>query len=105
MVAATPAPAAFNIAPIMQPISDSGSSDSSLTDMFKSLNFVEIGFGVLGVFALFQVSNYYRYNLNVTKKSTTEIQNKIDDLSIKLSDIKSKFEDSQQQQQSQQQFF
>ena len=58
-------------------------------DTIKTINPVEIGFGILGTAALFYVIYYFRHNIVVSKTFQNDIQNKIDDLTIKYSDLQS----------------
>jgi len=84
--AAAPAPAP---APASAPASSGGGSMDSIKDAFQSLNWNEVIFGVLGTAALYYTIYYYRYNITTGKALNTEIQNKIDDLSIKVADLQS----------------
>lgn len=68
---------------------DEGNGDETLMGTLKSLNWIEIGFGILGTAALLALIQYYRYSLNQQKAFQIEVQNKIDDLEIKYSDLKS----------------
>jgi hypothetical protein len=77
IVAATPAPAPMQ----------SGSTD--IKGIMKNLNWVEIGFGILGTTALFYTIYYFKYNINMNKSFKVDMQNKIDDLTIKVSDLSS----------------
>ena len=88
--APTPAPPA---APIPQTAAasmpTSSSSGESVPDMLKSLNWTEVVFGILGSAALFYTIYYFRYNLNAGQAFQNQIQNKIDDLTIKIADVNS----------------
>ena len=86
--ASAPAPAP---APAM-PAESSSSEGGSIKDIVKDLNPTEIIFGILGAWALFSVIYYYRYNTTMNKAFKNEIENKIDDLNIKLGDITSVIE-------------
>jgi hypothetical protein len=95
--AAAPAPAAPAPAPAPAPAAapapmapapmQSGSTD--IKGIMKNLNWVEIGFGILGTTALFYTIYYFRYNINMNKAFKVDIQNKIDDLTIRVSDLSS----------------
>jgi hypothetical protein len=87
--AAAPAPAPAPAAPASAPASSGGGSMDSIKDAFQSLNWNEVIFGVLGTAALYYTIYYYRYNITTGKALNTEIQNKIDDLSIKVADLQS----------------
>lgn len=71
--------------------SDSGGS-GSIVDILKGLNWVEIGISVIGVTALVYTISYYRTNFKVVKPEMAAMQNKIDELTIKLSDVQSKLD-------------
>lgn len=87
---APPAPAP--VAPIAQPSAapvTSSSSSDTLLGTLKNLNWVEVSFGILGSAALYFTIYYYRHNLNAQAGFKTDMQNKIDELQIKLSDVSS----------------
>jgi hypothetical protein len=76
-----PAPAASS--------SSSGGGMGSIKEVFQSINWNEVLFGILGTAALYYTIYYYRYNITAGKALNTEMQNKIDDLSIKIADLQS----------------
>lgn len=84
---AAPAPAAAP-APMSMPSSGGG----KLTDMVKRLNPLEIGFGILGAAALYYTIYYFKYNMTMSKGFRTEIENKVDELTMKVSDVQSAVE-------------
>ena len=87
--AAASAPAAAPpAAPAAAPQS-SGGMGSSIKEAISTMNWTEVIFGVLGSAALFYTIYYYKYNLTMNKTFKAEMQNKIDDLTIKLSDMQS----------------
>lgn len=96
--AATPAPAAAPAvtatpAPTYTPpTSFSDGGDTSFMGILKGLNWVEIGISAIGVTALIYTISWYRNNLKIVKPEMAAMQNKIDDLTIKLSDVQSKLE-------------
>lgn len=98
--AAPPAAPAAPQAPPMQTPAPSSSGSQSLQGILKSLNWTEIAFGVLGAAALFYSIHYFSYNMNANKSFQTQVQNKIDDLNIKLQDIESVVNKTQTQTQS-----
>jgi cell division protein FtsL len=65
--------------------------------MLKNINFVEIGFGILGVATLYYTIYYYRFNIAHTKSFKLEVENKIDDLKIQVSDLSSSLEKSERE--------
>ena len=85
--APTPAPAA---APAPAPSSESNgsSSDNSLMGIIKSLNWIEVTFGIIGAAALYYTIYYYKYNMTNGDKTRNEMQNRIDALEIKLAELK-----------------
>lgn len=78
-----PAPAVVN-----EPSSNS-SSDGNVVGILKNLNYIEVGFGVLGAAALYFAIHYYRLNINAQKSFQAEMRNKIDELNIKIADVNS----------------
>ncbi len=99
---AAPAPAA-PAQPAFTPPASSGGGDN-IIDSLKSLNWLEIGFGVLGAAALYFTIYYYRYNMIATKSSLDGMQNKVDDLTMKVSDLGSELAASKSSSPSQQLF-
>jgi hypothetical protein len=63
------------------------SSDNSLMGTLKSLNWLEITFGIAGAIALYYTIYYYRYNMTNGDKTRNEMQNRIDALEIKLAEL------------------
>ena len=53
------------------------------------MNWVEVGFGVLGAAVLYYMIYYYRNNAVSGKAFQIDMQNKIDELNIKLADVSS----------------
>jgi hypothetical protein len=85
--AAAPAPIATPaVAPA--PSFNESPSDNSLTSIIKSLNWIEVTFGVLGAAALYYTIYYYKYNMTNGDKTRNEMQNRIDALEIKLAELK-----------------
>jgi hypothetical protein len=88
--APTPAPAPVAAAPMPNPSPEIGGNGSdSFMDTLKSLNWTEVVIGALAVGALFSVIYYYRYNLKFKKSFANELQNKVDEITMKVSDISS----------------
>ena len=85
--AAAPAPAAVP-AVNAEPSFNESSSDNSLMGIIKSLNWIEVTFGVLGAAALYYTIYYYKYNMTNGDKTRNEMQNRIDALEIKLAELK-----------------
>lgn len=78
--ASTPVPAT--------PVSEATNGEG-VVSILKNLNWIEVGFGILGSAALYYAIYYYRYNINAQKSFQSEMQNKIDELNIKIADINS----------------
>jgi hypothetical protein len=100
-VAPAPAPAPIQApAPASAPMADlSSGSKEGVLDTIKKMNPVEVGFGILGAATLYFAIYYYRYNINAQKAFAREVQNKIDELNIKMADINSVLVQQQQQEQ------
>jgi hypothetical protein len=90
------APAAAPAAPAAAPApinsSESSSSDNSLMGIIKSLNWIEVTFGIIGAAALYYTIYYYKYNMTNGDKTRNEMQNRIDALEIKLAELKTEEE-------------
>jgi len=82
----TPAPAPVS-APAVSTEQNFDSSDNSLMGTLKSLNWLEITFGIAGAIALYYTIYYYRYNMTNGDKTRSEMQNRIDALEIKLAEL------------------
>lgn len=87
----TPAPAT----PVVSSTPQTMGSGSSVLQTMKNLNWVEIGFGVLGAAALYYAIYYYKYSIKTSKAFQSEFQNKIDDINIKIADVSSTISDLQ----------
>ena len=90
--AATPAAPAATPAVSAEPSFSESSSDNSLMGIIKSLNIIEITFGILGAAALYYTIYYYKYNMTNGDKTRNEMQNRIDALEIKLAELKTEEE-------------
>jgi hypothetical protein len=77
-------------------------SGSSILQTMKNLNWVEIGFGVIGAAALYYAIYYYRYSVKNNKAFQTDFQNKIDDINIKMADVSSAMQEMKNTQEQQQ---
>ena len=79
----TPSPAPMvQSAPIMQEGGDISSGDTK--SFFKSLNWLEVGFSVLGVAGLAFVIYYYRFKLKQDKMVNNELQRQIDEIKMNV---------------------
>lgn len=95
----TPAPAPMVAQPNVQMAdggnvsSDSGSGSSNgITGFLKDLNWLEVGFSILGVSALAYVIYYYRFKLQQDKLINNELQRQIDEIKMNLqSNMKGKY--------------
>lgn len=81
------APAPVAAPPASAEPSFDSSSDNSLMGTLKSLNWLEITFGIAGAIALYYTIYYYRYSMTNGDKARTEMQNRIDALEIKLAEL------------------
>ena len=89
-LAAAPAPAStlpVATAPASTPVASSGGD--SVKSILKNLDWVQVGFGVLASTTLFYAIYYYRYNIAMTKSFVKNVEGKIDELTIKYSDVSS----------------
>lgn len=89
--AVAPAPVAAPVAAPAaspEPSFNESSSDNSLMSVIKSLNIIEVTFGILGAAALYYTIYYYKYNMTNGDKTRNEMQNRIDALEIKLAELK-----------------
>ena len=86
---ATP-PQVMTTPPVATPAPASSSfSNGGIVDTLKNLNWIQVGFGVLGSTALFFAIYYFRYNIKMTKSFVSDVENKIDELDIKYADMAS----------------
>jgi len=93
--APAPAPApvpAPSPAPMQAQMVPSQPTGSRITDVLKRMNMLEIGFGIVGAAALYFTIYYYRYSMTMSKGVTQKLQNKLDELEIKVSDVQSALE-------------
>lgn len=81
---AAPAPMYNNYPPQQQQM--------KVADVFKRINWIEVLFGSLGVATLCYSILYYKNGIAMSKTFQNEIRNKIDDLTIKVSDVSSALE-------------
>jgi hypothetical protein len=88
--------------PTIEPTTSSSSS-SSLMDMLKGINLIELGFGILGTATLYYTIYYYRFNMSNTKAFKLELENKIDELKIQVSDLSSALQRSEKEREEQMQ--
>lgn len=82
--APTPAPmpqVAESNVPMM---ADGGQTSSSSGSFFKSLNWIEVGFAILGVYAISGAIMYYRYKIKQDKLINNDLQRQIDELKMNV---------------------
>lgn len=84
--ASAPAPAPAPTATLAPAPAPSGGG-GKIADIFKRSNMIELGFGVLGAAALYFTIYYYRYSMTMSKGMSADLQNKLDDLEIKVGDL------------------
>jgi len=87
VVNTAPAPTPTSVPAVSAEPSFDSSSDNSLMGTLKSLNWLEITFGIAGAIALYYTIYYYRYNMINGDKARSEMQNRIDALEIKLAEL------------------
>lgn len=83
--APTPAPPPVSVQTVQA--SAPSYSGGGILDKLKGINWVEIGFGILGSAALYYTIYYYKFSIAMKKTNISEIMNRIDELEIRLSDI------------------
>jgi hypothetical protein len=88
-VEATPTPQPTPQAVPQMAQGGSTSSGGGFKETLKNMNWVEVGFGILGATALFYAIYYFRYNINNQKSFVKNMEGKVDDLTIKMHDISS----------------
>ena len=93
--APTPAPAPVVATPNVQ-MADGGNivteTSSGVKSFFNDLNWMEVGFSILGVSALVYVIYYYRFKLQQDKLINNELQRQIDEIKMNLqSNLKGKY--------------
>ena len=88
-VAAAPVVAAAPQAPAVAPQMPQSSGGGGIMDVLKNLNWLEVGFGILGTAALYYTIYYYKYNITLSNTFRNEMQNKLDEVTIKMQDISS----------------
>lgn len=94
-----PQPQAQAPTPMATPTPTPQSSGGSVTDIFKEMNWIEVGFGILGTATLYYAIYYYRYNINQNKFLIEKLQNQIDDSNMKIADMESALIEKESQQQ------
>jgi hypothetical protein len=99
----TPTPAPAPAAAPAPSYNDGGAATSSgsggtITQTFKNLDWVQVGFGVLGSAALFYAIYYFRYNIQMNKTFVKSVEARMDELTIKVADVSSVLNTQTQQQ-------
>ena len=80
--------------PTATPIMANGGETSSGTSFFKSINWLEFGFMVLGTTALLYTINYYKVQMEKTKLLNQRTARQIDELKMNLqSEMKGKYKE------------
>lgn len=60
------------------------SSSGGIKGFFQSLNWLEVGFSILGVATLATVIHYYKYKLKQDKMINNELQRQIDEIKMNM---------------------
>jgi hypothetical protein len=63
---------------------ETSSSGGGVKAFFQSLNWLEIGFSILGVATLSSVIYYYKYKLKQDKMINNELQRQIDEIKMNM---------------------
>jgi len=91
----SPAPTAAPLAaPVAAPTSEapvsnaatmpSNSSTGSVNDFFKSINWLEAGFAILGALGLYYTIYYFRYKVKEGKVANSDMQRQLDELKMNV---------------------
>lgn len=81
-------------APTATPIMENGGQTSSGSSFFKSINWLEFGFMVLGTTALLYTINYYKVQMEKTKLLNQRTARQLDELKMNLqSAMKGKYKE------------
>ena len=82
----TAAPAMTATPQVGVPMNDGGfvNTTGGTTGFFKNINWVEIGFAILGVASLCYVIYYYRFKVRQDKMVNNELQKQIDELKMNV---------------------
>jgi hypothetical protein len=81
----TPTP---DVAQPMSVMESGGTTESSKgTSFFSNLNWMEVGFSILGVSALYYVIYYYRFKLKQDKMINNELQRQIDEVKMNVQSV------------------
>ncbi len=92
-VVQTAAPVVQQAAPVQFPQQQSPQTgNKNIKDILKSLNLTEMCFGILGAATLYYVIYYYKFNITAKKGFINDIENKMDELTIKVADVSSAME-------------
>lgn len=91
----TPAPQGDGGVPAPTPIMANGGETSTGTSFFKSINWLEFGFMVLGTTALLYTIHYYKVQVEKTKLLNQRTAKQIDEIKMNLqSAMKGKYKES-----------
>lgn len=60
------------------------SSSNSLNDFFKSINWMEAGFAILGALGLYYTIYYYRWKIKDNKVANSDMQRQLDELKMNV---------------------
>lgn len=85
--APTPTPQADGVSAPTPVMANGGETSSSGTSFFKSINWLEFGFMVLGTTALLYTINYYKVQMEKTKLLNQRTAKQIDELKMNLQSV------------------
>lgn len=84
-----PAPAPMPMTAAPMSTGGDGPSKQGVMEIMKGLNWTEILFGVLGTATLYYTIYYFRHNMSMSKSFQTDVENKVDELTMRVSDLSS----------------
>lgn len=91
--AATQPPVTIGATPVMENGGQTSSGNTTM-DFLKNINWLQVGFMILGSAALFQVINYYRIESQKNKLAEKRMSKQIDELKMNLqSQMKGKYKE------------
>jgi hypothetical protein len=68
-------------------MANDGGSGGGIKSFFDSLNWMEVGFAILGVASLSYVIYYYRFKLQQDKMINNELQRQIDEIKMNVQSV------------------
>ena len=85
--------AGANVAAPVTPSTPTNNTSGSINEFIKSTNWIEVGFMILGAFALVYTISYYRYKIKEDKLANNDMQKQIDEVKMNVqSAMKGKYQ-------------